>query len=70
MNGVARINKAVNCGLTSQQLADFALQADQDRRRAMRTGNHVLALQLEAEVDELAAQIQAQSPINGLLTRL
>lgn len=59
MTGVARINKAVNCGLTSQQLADFALQAEFDRRRAEKRGDHKLALAIEAEIDELASQIQA-----------
>lgn len=63
MNGVARINKAVNCGLTSQQLADFALQAEWDRRRAASNGNHVLALQLEAEIDRLASQMRDVNPV-------
>lgn len=44
-------------GLTNQTIADFMLQADQDRRAAMRRGGFDRAAELSREVSLLAAAL-------------
>ena len=46
--------------LTPQQIADFALQADQDARRYRARGEHELAEFWQAEADRLADVIGRQ----------
>lgn len=44
--------------ITNQALADMALQLDQERRDAMKSGNMVLATILQIEIDALCAQVK------------
>jgi hypothetical protein len=53
---VTRSNPRVK--LTNQQLADLALQADQDRRRALKDGDKDSARMHNAEVRRLARSMR------------
>lgn len=39
--------------MTTQNIADLMLKADRDRRDALRSGNHELAAECDAELDKL-----------------
>jgi len=51
---LARIISTLVLPMTPQALADLVLQADQERRRALRAGDIARAKELEAERDSLA----------------
>ena len=51
---VARLVRSLALPMTSQSLADLALQADRDRRAALKRGDTKRALELEAEISALA----------------
>lgn len=44
-------------GLTNQTIADFMLQADRDRRAALRNGDAERAAELDAEMTALASAL-------------
>jgi hypothetical protein len=44
--------------LTPQQLADLALQADQESRRAMRRGDYCAAREWDVEAERLCGVLQ------------
>lgn len=52
---VARLVAALALPVTNQSLADLALQADQERRAALRRGDEKRAAELDKEVADLAA---------------
>lgn len=54
---IARIIKALALPVTSQAIADLALQADQDRRAALRRGDMAQAEECDHEVAELCNQM-------------
>jgi hypothetical protein len=57
---LARIIATLALPMTSQALADLALQADQERRRALKAGNTARAAELETERDSLTDIFQEQ----------
>lgn len=55
MSEAARLIRELKLPVTSQSLADLALQADQERRAALKRGDLARAAELDKEVVALSA---------------
>ncbi len=55
ISGIAHLAQPA---LSNQQIADFMLSADRDRRKAIRDGDFDRAIELHREIGKLESQIR------------